>query len=211
VNKIARGAALMTETELEIRFIKACANVVPNNTVEEVLFANFTALGVPEYSAEDIRYARSIFEKIAPSERSSDLDNYSAPGGAAGRETARRLRERPIADELLPYGPSDFVLPGSTDVGDVSWIVPTGQIWIATWPNHTPGHSWQVVSSGVTPLAHKGTLHAGKVLAAAAADFFEHPELIERAKEELRTRLDGHSYRCAIPDDVMPQPMTAGK
>ena len=211
VNKIARGAALMTETELEIRFIKACANVVPNNTVEEVLFANYAGLGVPEYSAEDIGFARSIFEKIAPSERSSDLDNYSAPGGEEGREAARRLSERPIADELLPYGPSDYVLPGSTDVGDVSWIVPTGQIWVATWPNHTPGHSWQVVSSGVTSLAHKGTLHAGKVLAAAAVDFFEHPGLIERAKEELRTRLDGYSYRCAIPDDVMPKPMTAGK
>jgi len=205
VNKIARGAALMTETELEIRFIKACANVVQNNVLERVLERNFAELGVPEYTEEEISFARAIFDGIAPSERSSDLDQYSAPGGAAGKEAAKRLRERPIADEVLPYGESDFVLPGSTDVGDVSWIVPTCQAWVATWPNHTPGHSWQIVSSGVTPLAHKGMLHAGKVLAAAAADLFDDPSLIDAAKKELRERLDGASYRCAIPDEVVPK------
>ena len=129
VNDIARGAALMTGTELEIRFIKACANVIPNNVLEEVLYRNFTEMGVPEYLEEELEFARKIFDGIAPSERSEDLDRYSAPGGAAGKEAARRLRERPIMDEVLPYGPSDFVMPGSTDVGDVSWNVPTGQIW----------------------------------------------------------------------------------
>ena len=74
VNKIARGAALMTETELEIRFIKACANVVQNNVLERVLERNFAELGVPEYAEEEISFARAIFDGIAPSERSSDLD-----------------------------------------------------------------------------------------------------------------------------------------
>jgi len=211
VNDIARGAALMTGTKVEIVFIKACANVIQNNVVEEVLYRNYSELGVPAYSDEDREFAWKIFEGIAPSERSQDLDQYSAPGGAAGKEAARRLRERPLADELLPYGPSEFVQPGSTDVGDVSWNVPTGQIWVGTWPNHTPGHSWQVASSGGVSLSHKGMLHAGKVLAAAAVDFLHDPALIEKAKEELRTRLDGNAYRCAIPDDVMPRPMKAAK
>jgi aminobenzoyl-glutamate utilization protein B len=211
VNDIARGAALMTGTELETVFIKACANVVQNSVLEEVLYRNFTELGVPAYSEEDREFARKIFEGIAPSERSQDLDQYSAPGGKAGKEAARRLRERPLADEVLPYGQSEFVLPGSTDVGDVSWNVPTGQVWVATWPNHTPGHSWQITSSGGVSLSHKGMLHAGKVLAAAAADLLDDPSLIERAKEELRLRLDGDSYRCAIPDNVHPKPLNSGR
>jgi len=211
VNDIARGAALMTGTEVEIVFIKACANVIQNNVVEEVLYRNYSELGVPAYSDEDREFARKIFEGIAPSERSQDLDQYSAPGGTVGKEAARRLRERPLADEVLPYGPSEFVLPGSTDVGDVSWNVPTGQIWVGTWPNHTPGHSWQIVSTGGVSLSHKGMLHAGKVLAAAAVDFLHDPELIEKAKNELQNRLDGNPYRCAIPDDVMPRPMNSGK
>ena len=211
VNDIARGAALMTGTKVEIVFIKACANVIQNNVVEEVLYRNYSELGVPAYSDEDREFARKIFEGIAPSERSQDLDQYSAPGGTVGKEAARRLRERPLADEVLPYGPSEFVLPGSTDVGDVSWNVPTGQIWVGTWPNHTPGHSWQIVSTGGVSLSHKGMLHAGKVLAAAAVDFLHDPELIEKAKNELQNRLDGNPYRCAIPDDVMPRPMNSGK
>ncbi|MDK2958525.1 MAG: aminobenzoyl-glutamate utilization protein [Synergistaceae bacterium] len=211
VNNIAGGAALMTGTELEIVFIKACANVVQNNVLEEVLYRNFTELGVPAYSEEDREFARKIFEGIAPSERSQDLDQYSAPGGKAGKEAARRLRERPLADEVLPYGQSEFVLPGSTDVGDVSWNVPTGQVWVAAWPNHTPGHSWQVTSAGGVSLSHKGMLHAGKVLAAAAADLLDDPSLIERAKEELRRRLDGAGYRCAIPDDVHPKPLNSDR
>lgn len=210
VNNIARGAALMTGTEVEIDFIKACANVVQNSVVEEVLYKNFLELGVPNYSEEERGLAKKIFDRIAPSERSEDLDRYSAPGGAAGKEAARRLRERPLADEVLPYGPSSYVLPGSTDVGDVSWNVPTGQVWVGTWPNHTPGHSWQIVSVGGTSLSHRGMLHAGKVMACAAADFLDDPTLIARAKEELLSRLDGDVYRCAIPDDVKPRPLDKG-
>ncbi len=205
VNKIAEGAALMTETQMEIDFVKACANVVPNNVIEEVLYRNFLELGVPGYSSEDREFAKQIFDGIAPSERSSDLDKFSAPGGKAGAEAAKRLRERPLADEVLPYGPTTAVTPGSTDVGDVSWIVPTGQVWVGTWPNHTPGHSWQIVSAGVTPLAHKGMLHAGKVLAAAAVDLLGDPALIEGAKAELKDRLGGAVYKSAIPEGVKPR------
>jgi len=208
VNKIAEGAALMTETQLEIDFIKACANVVPNNIIENVLYQNFLELGVPDYSPEDREFAKKIFDQISPSKRSSDLDTFCDPGGKEGTEAAKRLRERPLADEVLPYGPSAIVRPGSTDVGDVSWIAPTGQIRVGIWPNHTPGHSWQVVSAGVTSLAHKGMLHAGKVLAATAVDFLKDPALIVKAKAELKDRLDGAIYKSAIPNDVKPRPLT---
>lgn len=81
----------------------------------------------------------------------------------------------PLNDFLVPYHFSTKQSAGSTDVGDVSWLVPTAQINTVTFPSKAPGHSWQNVSCGRTSIGHKGLLTAGKVLAATAIDLFEQP------------------------------------
>ena len=91
---------------------------------------------------------------------------------------------------------------GSTDVGDVSYQCPTAQIHLAVWPNNVPCHSWQVVSCNKTPLAHKATVHAGKVLCAAAIDLLNQPELLAKAKAEFQKRTAG-GYICPIPPDAV--------
>ena len=105
---------------------------------------------------------------------------------------------------LLYQGPAFNA--GSTDVGDVSYQCPTAQIHVAVWPNHVPCHSWQVVSCNKTPMAHKATVHAGKVLCAAAIDLLEQPALLEAAKAEFRQRTAG-GYTCPIPADAVPAPL----
>ena len=92
---------------------------------------------------------------------------------------------------------------GSTDVGDVSWLVPTAQINVVTFPSKAPGHSWQNVSCGKTTVAHKGLLTAGKVLACAAIDLYENPELLAQAKQEFEQRTAG-GYFCPVPADAVP-------
>ena len=104
---------------------------------------------------------------------------------------------------LLPLYQGDAFQPGSTDVGDVSWQCPTAQIHVATWPNGCPGHSWQNVSCGATELGHKGAVHAGKVLAAAAIDLLTTPALLEEARAEFRRRTAA-GYTCPIPADAVP-------
>ncbi len=95
---------------------------------------------------------------------------------------------------------------GSTDVGDVSWLVPTAQINTVCFASKAPGHSWQNVSCGHTSIGHKGLLHAGKVLAGAAIDLFEQPELIEEAKKEFEAAAKG-GYYCPVPADAVLRPI----
>ena len=94
---------------------------------------------------------------------------------------------------------------GSTDVGDVSWNCPTAQATVTTWAAGTPGHSWQVVSQGKSGLAHKGLIYAAKVMAGAAIDMYEDPEIIAKAKAEMKEELDGDTYHCPIPDGSRPR------
>ena len=93
---------------------------------------------------------------------------------------------------------------GSTDVGDVSWTVPTVQARVATHAIGTPGHSWQVTAQGKAPAAHKGMVHAAKVMSGTAVDCLRTPSLIEAARADHAARLAQSPYRCPIPDDVRP-------
>ena len=93
---------------------------------------------------------------------------------------------------------------GSTDVGDVSWIVPTVQARGATYAIGTPGHSWQLTAQGKSPLAHKGMIHVAKVMAATAVDALKDGSVIERAKADYKARTDGNPYVCPLPEDVKP-------
>ena len=94
---------------------------------------------------------------------------------------------------------------GTTDVGDVSWLVPTAQINTATYPSKAPGHSWQNVSCGRTSIAHKAMLMAGKVLAAAAVDLMEKPEVLQAARDEYEAKMKRYGgYFCPVPEGAVP-------
>ena len=109
------------------------------------------------------------------------------------------MRGRSVA-----LGSGDGTLVGSTDVGTVSWVVPTVQMRGATYAVGTPGHSWQLVAQGKAPAAHKGMLHAAKAMAATAVELFERPDLIAEAKADFNHRLAGKPFVNPIPDDVQP-------
>ena len=111
----------------------------------------------------------------------------------------------PINNFLIPYHYMEKARMGSTDVGDVSWCVPTAQINTATFPAQAPGHSWQNVSCGRTSIAHKGMLLAGKVLAAAAIDLIEKPETLKAAKDEYEKKMKRYGgYFCPVPEGAVP-------
>lgn len=95
-------------------------------------------------------------------------------------------------------------MAGSTDVGDVSWVVPTTQCLTACFALGTPLHTWQVVSQGAMPIAHKGMLQAAKIIACTAVDAMKNRKIIDRATAEWKERLDGESYVSLIPKDKMP-------
>ncbi|WP_336634228.1 M20 family metallopeptidase [Lysinibacillus fusiformis] len=186
---IARGAALMTGTELDIDLASALSNVIPNTTLEQVMYDNFVKLGTPSYTDAELHFAEAIRETLSEEEKKMDVQRNQKLAGKA------------IADVIDPFM-SDAFMAGSTDVGDVSWIVPTAQCMTACEPLGTPLHTWQIVATGTTSLAHKGMLHAGKILAATALDILQQPELIEQAQAELVDRRAGEVYTSPLPSDV---------
>ena len=202
VDDIARGAALMTGTDFERVFIDGTAELLPNFCIEEALYRNLEEIGVPAYTEEDRRLASAL--------------KASYPGsGIAGvygirdpeiEKTLRRLSgngEKAINDFIPPLYSTTAFSPGSTDVGDVSWLTPTSQIETVCWPAGVPGHSWQIVACGKSELAHKGMFLAAKVLAGTAVDLLSDGELLARARAEFEER-SAEGYVCPIEENAVP-------
>lgn len=199
VNSIAQGAALMTDTTVTSRQIDGTASTLGNQVLEEVMHRNLLETPLPEYTQEERSFAEALHATYP-----SDL-----PGGMT--QLNREIRafvvketdggKRALNDFILPYVPSTAYSPGSTDVGDVSWLTPTAQITTATWTSCSPGHSWQNVSIGKTSLAHKAMLQAAMVMAGSAADLMEDASLLAAARTEFQeTAAEG--YDCPIGPEV---------
>jgi len=209
INKIAQGASLMTETELEIDFIKACSNIIPNNVLEQLLDKKLREIPHPVYSKEETELAEK-FRATSPAKGSTVSSMAEKVTGADGKKEILALADKALLDTVMPYIPSETAMPGSSDVGDVSWVCPTAQINVACYAADTPGHSWQLTGQGKLGPAHKGMLYAGKVMAAAAIELMENPQLIEKAKEEHKMRV-GEGYICPIPKGVQPRAIAPKK
>ncbi len=207
VDNIAKGAALMTDTTFTRRFIDGTADLLPNEVLERALYANMETIPLPEYTKEERDFAAKL-DATCPKEE-GELPGMGAKYDPEIRKKVSELSDggnATLNDFLCPYFHSGEQSPGSTDVGDVSWQTPTAQIMTATWPAHSPGHSWQNVSGGKTGVAHKGMLYAAKVLAATAVDLITTPELLEKAREEFKVTA-AKGYDCPIEPDAVPVPV----
>ncbi|WP_028658532.1 amidohydrolase [Nocardioides insulae] len=198
VKKVAHGAAMMTETEVEIEFDGACAEVLPNRTLEEALYANVVELGGVPFDEADQEYGRVL--------------SAGLPDGAL--EGARR--QLGLDGDTEPYFTGVVPIPepahrhqmtGSTDVGDVSWVTPTVQMGAGTAILGTPGHSWQMVTQGKSPAAHKGMIHGAKAMAAVALDMVTDADLLTRAKDEFQGIIAKTPYDHPIPEGTVPPPL----
>ena len=199
VNKIAQGAALMTETSFTQRQIDGTASTLPNETLEQVLYENMQQVPIPAYTAQEREFAQALHQTY-PAAVPGLLSNSNRKVWAYANKMTDGGK-RAINDFIMPYVPSAAYSPGSTDVGDVSWLTPTAQITTATWTSASPGHSWQNVSIGKTSIAHKGMLQAAKIMAGAAADLMENPALLEKAREEFNCSA-AEGYDCPIGKEV---------
>lgn len=206
VQKIAKGAALMTETDVEIVFDKGCSNVVPNGVLENVLYESMQRVGVPEYTAEELAYAQQFTNTFSKAQFDADLGVSGTGCSKKSKEatTKKICEEGPMHTFVAPHEHSDANMMGSTDVGDASYCAPTAQFIAATYAFGTPAHSWQMVAQGKSSVAHKGQTYAAEVLADAAIRAIENPEIIEKAKAEFIEATGGKPYNCPIPAEVKP-------
>jgi len=202
VDDIARGAALMTGTTVEIEFVKACSNILPNRTLGRALRKSMEETPAPVFDEEDQAFAKAIQATITAPGIAEQVLQALPP---EERKKFAKWKGAALYDLVLPMAWDETPTPGSSDVGDVSWVCPTAWAMVATMAASTPGHSWQLTAQGKSGIAHKGMLHAAKILAGTAIDLIEDPETVEAAKAELRERLGGKPFVSPIPAGAVPK------
>lgn len=177
INEIAKGAAMMTRTKLTTVQVDADMHeVLPNRTLSEVILRNLQQVGAPKFTEEEKMFASKTQEPL-------------------GRSFEKALSE---TVERLPDQPSQGL--ASTDVGDISWTVPVGQLTVASYTFGAPGHSWQIAACTGTSIGEKGMLVAAKTLAGSAIDLMQTPNLIQKAKEDFKKMRDPLQFSTLIPE-----------
>ncbi|UTA69872.1 amidohydrolase [Emticicia sp. 21SJ11W-3] len=178
IEKAAKGAALGTDTRVEWELTGGTYELLYNETLAQVMQNNLTQIGGLSYTAEEKKFAEQLAKSLG-----ADRLKY---------EDATDIK--PLVNEKGGSG-------GSTDVGDVSWTVPTVGLSVATWVPGTPAHSWQAVAAGGMSIGRKGMTIAAKTMALTATQLFESPEIIRKAKEEFaKARGEGFKYISLLGD-----------
>ena len=178
--KCAEAGALATETKMQMELVGSVYNELPNEPLARLIDKNLRQVGGVKYTAEETAFAEKLRQ------------TFSLEGALA-------LGSQEQVQEM-----EGGVSSGSTDVSDVSWIVPTSEFRTATYVPGTPGHSWQAVACTGGPIGRKGLTVAAKTLTLTAIDLLNDAKLIEAAKTDFNKRRAGHEYRSRIPTDQKP-------
>jgi len=194
VRSIAQGAALMTQTTVETRLVSAVSNLVANQPLEQLLHDILLRLGPPDFDEEDRAIAAMFQATLKPEDIAEAYAKVGLPVQPG----------KALCDLIVPLDTSRTGGAGSTDVGDVSWVVPTVQAAGATCAIGTPFHTWQLTAQGKTGAAHKGMAHTAKAMAATAVAALLDPAVIEEARADLRRRTRDRAYVCPLPPGVEP-------
>lgn len=179
INDIAKGAALMTRTKLTIQIDTDCHELIPNNALSELLYQNLVAVGAPKFTEQEKAFARRMQQPL--------IEQFETKFPLAIDERIHTLEQSKTPSK------------GSTDVGDISWYVPTSGIRTSCMVAKSPGHSWQNVACIGSSIGEKGIIYGAKVMAISAIDLFEKPELITAAKAEWKERMKDRKYTTLIP------------
>lgn len=185
--KIAKGAAMMTETEVEVEFLGGCYNTMNNQVLAEVVAECMNEIPQEPWTEEEIAFAAA-------------LDAESA----ASAEATRKKYGLP-ADTHLYTGPgkvTNFNSYGSTDIGDVMHIVPTAYFFTCCTNMGAPAHSWQFASCAGSSIGEKGMIYAAKIMAKYGAKILNDTTIVEKATKLFQEQMAGKTYKCPIPDGV---------
>lgn len=180
VTDIAEAAAKMSRTKVAVTIDTDCHEIIPNLALSKVLYRNFQRVGPPQFDKADRELARQLQNPLR-----ADF----------GLQETKTLNDTLEEVPVKPYPASG----GSTDVGDISWYVPTSGIGTVCFPAGSPGHSWQNVAAVGSPIGHKGLLVAAKVLALSTVELLQQPGLVAEAKKDFQERMKGRKYTTRIP------------
>jgi len=195
VRDIARGATLMTGTTVEEVYQCGAYNCLPNLTLADAAQAVLEEMGPMEFTESERAYAQAIADAYPVAVRAGVIESHGLPAS---------LLDQSLTGDVFAPLDKGKVMPGSTDVADVSWITPTVQVWTACWAVGVPGHSWGITATGAMSIGHKGMLHAAKAMARTGAMLVSDPALRERARAEHAEATGGKVYRSPLPEGLQP-------
>ena len=179
VRDIADGAAKMTRTKVKVHIDTDCHEIIGNRPLAEMLHRNLTAIGAPKFTDAEKMFARKVQQSL--------IDEFGSKFPQA------------IDESIQPLSFADEPNKGSTDVGDISWHVPTCGLRVACFAADSPGHSWQNVACIGSTIGEKGTITAAQVLAVSALDLLEKPDVLTAAREDFEKRMTQRNYKSLIP------------
>ena len=198
----AEGAALMSGTSYEVDFLTACSELLPNEAISGIMLEVMEQLGGPAFSDEEEAFARSL---------QASLDEAALE--AARREALERAAAGTTADDIGDVLCRRVIRPcetfrtmyGSTEVGDVSLITPTGNALTCTMPIGSPGHSWQIVAASGSPVGFRGMDFAARTMALTGLELMTDPEALRTAREEFERATGGRRYVSPLPEGAVPR------
>ena len=194
VKDIAKGAALMTQTKVKTKILAGVSNLVYNETLGNIMQGNLDQLGAPEFSKEEYLYAKKYQDTLTR----KDIESAYSNAGIDLVE-GQVLAETVVAGDVKPVD-----MGGSTDVADVSWVVPTVSLWGANYAIGTPFHSWQMTAQGKSSIAIKGMTHAAMVMAATASDLISNKTILDDAWSEHNKTIEKEGYMLPISLSASP-------
>jgi aminobenzoyl-glutamate utilization protein B len=180
IGKAAEGAAMGTGTRVDIELASGLYGLLPNETLAKVMHKNLSLLGGVEYNQEEIEFAREIQKTF----------------------NAKNIPPIESAKNVEPYSVNFF--PASTDVGDVSYVVPTVGLGTATWVPGTAAHTWQAVAADGMSIGYKGMMLAAKTMALTGKDLILNPLIIKEATKEFKERMGDLKYEALVGDKQVP-------
>ena len=195
VIKIAEGAALMTGARLEVKLEDGCYEYLANDVVTRVMDESLQKVGAPQFTEEEKAFAREIEATFAPGQKESILRSNSIPHEYWGYT---------LHDGIAPAFDKGQIGHGSTDVGDVSWLAPTGQLVTATYVLGTSGHSWQAAATSGMGIGHKGMITAARAMALAGHELMTKPDLVQEARAAFLKDTEGKPYASPLPPEMKP-------
>ena len=193
VIRIAKGAAMMTDTEVEVVYKAGSTRVLSNETLADLQYDVMCELGGIDFTDEEQAYASAVNAYFGDANVKTLVERYGVDPQTA---------ENALIGDVLPSNDKGVVSPGSSDIGDMSWFAPCSMLQTATWASRAAAHSWGVVATGRTSIGHKGMMYAAKVMALSAAELIRSPAVLEQAQAEFRAAVAQSPYTCPIPDEI---------
>ena len=177
--EIAEGAAKMSRTKMQVQVETDCHEIIPNLPLSRLVLKNFKKVGAPQFDKADLDLARDLQATLR--------NDFGLKEPKLLNDVVEDMPEKPYLDG------------GSTEVGDISWQIPTSGLNAACFAAGSPGHSWQNVAAVGSPIGHKGMLVAAKVLALSAVDLLQDPQTIKDGKADLQERMKERKYTTKVP------------